>query len=104
MREPPSPRDQKTKALEEVQGGGGEGPRPALCGRSPPLSVSITAGLGLPCIWGPTALWGLTALVMVMGGLSQGTPSSASPYQLPERNEVHSLGVGQVASPELDLR
>lgn len=38
------------------------------------------------------------------GGLSQGTPSFDNPYQLPEKNEAHSLGVGQVAGPEPDLR
>lgn len=60
--------------------------------------VRVTLHLGPHCIVGSDSPCDGN------GGLSQGTPSSASPYQLPERIEVHSLEVGQVASPELDLR
>lgn len=71
MREPHSPRDQKTKALEEVQGGGGEKWGPGHCVGEPPLYLfQSLLGLGLPCTWGPSCFVGsvTSAVVMVMEG------------------------------------
>ena len=68
MREPPGPRDQKTKALEEVQGGGGEWWGPALCWSTTPLSVSITARVRVTLPLGPGFSVGsvTSAVVMLM--------------------------------------
>lgn len=87
MREPRGPRDQKTKALEEVQGGGGEKWGPGHCVGEPPLYLfQSLLGLGLPCTWGPSCFVGsvTSALVMVMEGpLSQGGRGVLAPLCQP---------------------
>lgn len=108
MRAPLGPRDQKTKAAEEVQEGG-ERWGPGHCVRELPLYLfQSLVGLGLPCIWSPSCFVGsvTSAVVMVMEGpLTGGTPSSASPHQLPERMQApHLFGRGLDVGPELDPR
>ena len=77
MRETPGPRDQKTKALEEVQGGGGERWGPGIVrGAAPLYLLPSLLGLGLPCIWGPSCSVGsvTSAVVMLMQGPHTGLP------------------------------
>lgn len=106
MGEPHNPRDQKTKALEEVQGGGGEEWGPGYCVGEPPLYLfQSLQGLGLPSTWGPPLLCGVCDISPCDGNggasLTGGSPSPASPRPLPERIEAPiPSGWGQDVGPE----
>ena len=105
MREPPGPRDQKTKALEEVQGGGGEWWGPALCWSTTPLSVSITARVRVTLPLGPCSSVGsvTSAVVMLMEPaqpLHRGYPHTDQPTSAPgEDPSSYSLREGAVCGP-----
>lgn len=85
MRETPGPRDQKTKAPEEVQGGGGVRWGPGIVRGAPPLYLFPSLlGLGLPCIWAPSCSAGsvTSAVVMLMQGPHTGLPLRARPAHM----------------------
>lgn len=76
----------------------------ALCGRATPLSVSITAGVRVTLHLGPQLLCGVCDISCCDGNggasLRGGSPSPASPHQLPERTEAPiPSGWGQDVGP-----
>lgn len=107
MRETPGPRDQKTKAPEEVQGGGGVRWGPGIVRGAPPLYLFPSLlGLGLPCIWSPSCSAGsvTSAVVMLMQGPHTGLPlCDGQPSWAPgEDSSSYSLREGAVCGPRTE--